>query len=135
MKIGRILISVVLLVALGQIAMAETPEANATAPKYDVKNEVTLKGTITEISERNCPISGSMGFHFTLKTADGNTIEVHVATSKFVKDYDVTLNKDDQVEVIGSKVKFQGADTIMAREVTRGTDVFVFRFKDGKPAW
>ena len=126
---------VILLIALGQIAVAQAPEAKTPAPKYNVSSEVTLKGTITDISERNCPISGSMGFHFTLKTADGNTIEVHVATSKFVKDYEVSLNKDDQVEVVGSKVKFEGTETIMAREVTRGTDVFVFRFKDGKPAW
>lgn len=135
MKTGKILTLVILLVALGQLARAQAPEAKAPAPKYDVHSEVTLKGTITDISERNCPISGSMGFHFNLKTADGSSIEVHVATSKFIKDYEVSLNKGDQVEVVGSKAKFEGADIIMAREVTRGTDVFVFRFKDGKPAW
>ena len=135
MRIGNVLVSAILVIGLGVFAAAQKAETNAPAPKYDPATEVTLKGTITDISERNCPISGSMGFHFILKTVDGNTIEVHVATSKFVKDYDVSLNKGDQVEVIGSRVKFEGAETIMAREVTRGTDVFVFRFKDGKPAW
>ncbi len=135
MRIGSILISVILFLAFAQFAPGQTPPANATAPKYDPATEVTLKGTIAEISERHCPVSGSMGFHFILKMQDEKTIEVHVATSKFVKDYEIALNKDDQVEVIGSKVKFEGGDTILARQITRGDDVFVFRFKDGKPAW
>ena len=104
-------------------------------PKYDLATEVNLKGTITDISDRNCPISGTMGFHFVLKMEDGKTIEVHVAASRFMKDYGLALNKGDEIRVIGSKVKFGGTDTILAREVTRGEEVFVFRDKTGKPAW
>jgi hypothetical protein len=135
MKIGRILISVIMVVALGRFAAAQMPDTHAVAPKYDHATEVTLKGLIGDISERTCPVSGTMGFHFMLKLQDGNTIEVHVAASKFIKEYEIALNKGDEVEVIGSKVKFEGTDIIIARQVTHGNDVFVFRFKDGKPAW
>ncbi len=33
------------------------------------------------------------------------------------------------------KVKFEGVDTIFAREVKRGNDMYMFRDKDGKPIW
>jgi len=52
-----------------------------------------------------------------------------------VKNYEVVFEKGDQIELIGSKVKFEGVDTIFAREIRRGNDTFVFRDKDGKPIW
>jgi DNA/RNA endonuclease YhcR with UshA esterase domain len=124
-----------MLAAFARFAQGQTPDTNATVPKYDLATEVTLKGTITDISERNCPVSGGLGFHFILKMQDTKSIEVHVATSKFVKTNEMGLNKGDQVEVVGSKVKFEGTETILARQITHGDEIFVFRFKDGKPAW
>lgn len=135
MKFGRILASVILFVAMARYATSQAPDTNKALPKYDIAREVTLKGTITDISERNCPVSGGLGFHFVLKIQDGTTIEVHVATSKFVKSYEMGLKKDDKVEVVGSKVKFEGAETVFARQITRGDEVFVVRFQDGSPAW
>jgi len=129
-----ILLVAAVIAAFAQVAASQTPEAKPVVPKYNVASEVTLKGTIVEVSDHQCPISGTMGFHFMLKAAD-QTIEVHVAASKFMKDYELVLSKGDEVEVIGSKVKFEDADTILARQVTRGTDVFVFRDKTGKPVW
>lgn len=80
-------------------------------------------------------MSGGMGSHLILKLPAGNTIEVHLASTKFVKAYDLIFNRGDVVSVVGVKVQFEGVDTIFAREVTRGTDTFVFRDKDGTPVW
>lgn len=129
-----VLLVTALLVAFALMAASQVTDASKAVPKYDATTEVKLKGTIEEISERSCPISGSMGFHFILKTVD-QSIEVHVATSKFIKNYEVTLNKGDEITLVGSKVKFNGEDTILAREVTRGEEVFMFRDKTGKPVW
>jgi DNA/RNA endonuclease YhcR with UshA esterase domain len=63
------------------------------------------------------------------------TIEVHLATTKFVKTYDLVFNKGDVVTVVGSKVQFEGVETIFAREVTRGSATFSFRDKNGTPIW
>jgi hypothetical protein len=76
-----------------------------------------------------------MGSHLILKLLDGKTIEVHLATTRFVKSYGLVLNKGDQVDVVGTKVHFEGKDTIFAREVTRGTETFAFREKNGTPIW
>jgi DNA/RNA endonuclease YhcR with UshA esterase domain len=66
---------------------------------------------------------------------DGSTIELHLAATKYIKSYEMLFNKGDEIEVTGSKVKFNGTDTILAREITRGQDSFVFRDENGKPVW
>lgn len=131
-----ILVIFLALTALVLSASATTQANNsANVPKYDPATEATYKGTVEEITDRVCPVSGGMGSHLLLKLADGKTIEVHLATTKFVKMYELVFAKGDQIEVTGSKVKFEGVDTIFAREIKRGTDTFVFRDKDGKPIW
>lgn len=110
-------------------------QASGPVPKYNPATEAVFKGTVVEVRDRECPVSGGLGSHVVLKLEDGSTIEVHLASTKFVKSYDLVFNVGDQLEVTGSKVKFEGVDTIFAREVKRGNDTFVFRDKDGKPVW
>jgi DNA/RNA endonuclease YhcR with UshA esterase domain len=114
---------------------SQKAQTTASVPKYDPATEVTLKGTVVAVTDRVCPVSGGMGAHVELQLEDGKTIEVHLASSKFVKTYELTFNKGDQLEVTGSKVMFEGVETIFAREVKRGNDTFVFRDKDGRPVW
>jgi|SRR5581483_568653 len=110
-------------------------QQKSNVPKYDLAQEVTVKGVVDEVVDRNCPVSGTLGAHLILKVASGDTIEVHLAPTKFVKNYELVFAKGDQVEVVGSKVNFEGKDTIFARQITRGTDSFVFRDDKGKPVW
>jgi len=114
---------------------AQSTKPGATVPKYNAATESVFKGTVQEVRNRECPVSGGLGSHVILKLDDGSTIEVHLASTKFVKTYDLTVKVGDRIEVTGSKVQFEGVDTIFAREVKRGDDVFVFRDKDGKPVW
>ena len=126
----------VLVALLACVAMAANQApANGKAPKYDKATEVKLKGTVMEVRDYECPISGTMGAHLTLKVQDGGTIELHLAATKYMKSYEMVFSKGDEIEVVGSKVKFNGADTILAREITRGQDSFVFRDEKGKPVW
>jgi len=123
---------IVLGVGILPVFATQTSEA---VPKYDPSTEAVFKGTVVEVRDRQCPVSGGMGSHVVLGLQDGSTIEVHLASTTFVKSYDLVFNKGDQIEVTGSKVKFEGVDTIFAREVRRGDDTFVFRDKNGKPVW
>ena len=133
--IPMILGAVVLFLTTGPIAPAQKPEAGIAVPKYDRAAEATFKGTVEEIRNHQCPVSGGMGSHLIVKLSTGNTIEVHLATTKFVKAYDLVFNKGDVVTVVGTKVQFEGVETIFAREATRGSDTFLFRDKDGTPIW
>ena len=114
---------------------AQKPESAAAVPKYDRAAEATFKGTVEEVRDRQCPVSGGMGSHLILRLSSGTTIEVHLATTKFVKTYDLLFKKGDVVQVVGVKVQFEGVETIFAREVSRDGSTFIFRGKDGMPVW
>jgi len=134
MKFWRVTSLMAMLLAAVSFVVAQQ-KSNEAVPKYDPTTEAVYKGTVEEVRDHQCPVSGGMGAHVILKVADNKTIEVHLATSKFVKSYDLAFNKGDQLEVTGTKVKFEGVDTIFAREIKRNSDTFVFRDKEGKPIW
>ena len=57
----------VLVALLGCVALAANQApAKGTAPKYDKATEVKLKGTVMDVRDYECPISGTMGAHLTL---------------------------------------------------------------------
>jgi hypothetical protein len=128
-------VTLILAFALGGVISGFAQKPSGAVPKYDVTTEAKFKGIVDDVHDRQCPISGGMGSHFMLKLSDGKILEVHLATTKFVKNYDLKFTKGDEVEVIGSKVDFEGADAILAREVKRGNDDFLFRDPQGKPIW
>ena len=103
--------------------------------KYDPAAEATVSGVIEEIKEFQCPVSGTMGYHLVLKSGD-QLVMVHVAASKFLRDYEISFAKGEQVEVIGAKTKLDnGEEGILAREVRRGQNTYAFRDKAGQPLW
>lgn len=133
MKIGwAFFLTVAIMASFLPVVAAQSP---TPVPKYDPSSENVFKGVVDEVRDRQCPVSGGMGSHVVLKLQDGTLIEVHLASAKFVRSYDLVFVKGDEIEVTGSKVKFEGVDTIFAREVKRGNDTFLFRDKDGKPVW
>jgi DNA/RNA endonuclease YhcR with UshA esterase domain len=138
MKTSRIVVliltALVLVIAVPTV-VGQKSQSGVAVPKYDRSAEATFKGTVEEVKDRQCPMSGGMGSHLILKLAGDTTIEVHLASTKFVKAYDVVFSKGDAVTVVGTRVQFEGVETIFAREVTRGNDTFSFRDKDGKPIW
>jgi hypothetical protein len=127
------LVLVVLVVTLHAGGAQNVP--NEPVPKYDKTVEAVFKGTVEDVHDRNCPVSGGMGAHLMLRQADGSLLEVHLALSKFVNQYELVFHSGDVLEVTGVKVKFQGVDTIFARKIKRGNDEFLFRDSDGKPLW
>jgi hypothetical protein len=138
MKTSRIIliftvVALALTIPLTIVGQKSAP--GVTVPKYDPAAEATFRGTVEEVRDRQCPMSGGMGSHLILRLAPDKTIEVHLASTKFVKAYDLVFSKGDVVTVVGDKLQFEGVETIFAREVTRGSETFVFRDKDGKPIW
>ncbi len=65
------------------------------------------------------------------------TDDVHVflCPKKFLDDMGIVFKADEEIEVTGSKVKQDGTDLTLAREVLKGGETLTLRFKDGKPAW
>ena len=69
-----------------------------------------------------------------LKT-DKETLEVRLGPTTFLEKEKFTFAKGDQIEVTGSKVKIEGADALIAREVKKGGKTLTLRDAQGVPAW
>lgn len=104
----------------------------ANLPKYDLATETKMKGTVQELK---LPEKGSdKDAHLTLKSG-AETLDVYLCPRAFLEDMGSTIAKGDEVSLTGSKVKQDGADMILAREVVKGNDTLVLRDDKGKPVW
>jgi len=133
----KTLLAIIVSLLLFSIAAfaSQASVAPGAPPKYDLATEAKFQGVVEQVVDRVCPVSGGMGSHILLRLSGDKTIQVHLAPTKFMSAYEVVFNKGDLIEVTGSKVTFEGAETIFAREIKRGTEIFVFRDKEGNPAW
>ena len=110
-------------------ALAQT--ASKTGPKYDVKNEVKVKGVIEEVRDVPGPSGGTL---LVVKT-DTKTVLVHVGPTAFLKEIDTTFNKGEQIEVVGCKAPDATEEEILAREITVGQNTTTLRDDKGIPIW
>ena len=102
-----------------------------TGPKYDVKNEVKIKGVIEEVRQ----VPGSFeGTHLVVKT-ESKTVVVHAAPADFLKEIDTTCSKGEQVEIVGCKAPNAPEEEILAREITVGQNTTTLRDDKGLPVW
>jgi hypothetical protein len=113
------------------LSLASAQAPSKTGPKYDVKNEVKIKGVVEEVRQ----VPGQFeGTHLVVKT-DTKTVLVHVAPVDFLKEMDTSFNKGDQVEVVGCKAPDAAEEEILAREITVGQNTTTLRDDKGIPVW
>ncbi len=105
----------------------------AVSPKYDVATETKLKGTVEEVKQIETA-KGNPAIHLMVKSGE-QLLEVYLCPNAFLQEMQMAFAMGDQVEVIGSKVKVDQADVVLAREITKGTDTLVLRDKKGAPVW
>lgn len=126
-----------LLLHLAVLGMLTTAAFSQAPPKYDRATETTLKATVEEL--KLVPPSGAKPVAYLLtktgpdKTKD--TVEVFLCPKSFLDELGIAFKADESIEITGSKVKQDGADLILAREVVKSGETLTFRFQDGKPAW
>ena len=132
----RLLVAILVLAmfAVAQNAPKQS-SPNKNIPKYNAAAEAVYKGTVADLRDRQCPVSGGMGAHIIMKLENGTTLEVHLATTEFTKMVEMNLHKGESIEVTGWKTEFEGEQTIFARQVRYGNDTYTFRSKDGAPVW
>jgi hypothetical protein len=135
MRTWRVLLLACAVLLSSEMAAAGQKPAASSVPKYDKSAEAVFKGTVEEVKDHECPVSRGMGSHLMLKQSDGTVIEVHLALTRFVTQYEVVFKKGDELEVTGVKVRLDDTDTIFARKIKHGNDEFLFRDSDGKPLW
>ena len=138
MKISSLLYGVVaaavvifvLLLILG--VSFHRPVSAQGAALYNAADEVVVRGFVKEVQEFDCPVSeGELASHLMLKTADG-VLQVHLAPVRIMAGQKLSFAPGDQLEVVGSKIRLNGENGVIAREITRGNESFIFRDREGK---
>lgn len=102
--------------------------------RYNPATEVTVTGTVEEVQEHAHPGLARLGLHLTVKAAEGK-FDVHLGPASFVKKEGMTLAKGDVITVTGSKIPYEGAEAVLAREVKKGEKTLVLRNAKGIPLW
>lgn len=122
---------------LATIGVLTASAFSQAPPKYDPTTETTFKGTVEEL--KLVPPSGAKPLAYLLtKTGpdkDKDAVQVFLCPKKFLDELGIAFKADESIQVTGSKVKQDGADLILAREIVKGGETLTFRFQDGKPAW
>jgi len=121
------------LLKLAAVTFLATSAFSQALPKYDPASESTVKGTVQEV--KLVPPSGGKPLAFLVVKSGTDAVQIFLCPKKFLDDMGIEFKAAEEVEVTGSKVKQDGADLILAREVGKGGETLTLRFKDGKPAW
>ena len=105
----------------------------AGAPKYDLTSESKFKVTVQDLK---LPAKGSEKEPAHLLVTSGqDTIDVYLCPKAFLDDMGASFTKGDEITVTGSKIKQNGTDLVLAREVVKGPDTLMLRDEKGKPVW
>lgn len=111
------------------------PREPAVWMPYNTMKEVAVSGDTEDVRQFECPCSGMrLGDHVTLRTSHEN-IELHLAEAVHLRIHGIRFNNGDRLEVVGSQVEYQGHPAVVAREIVRGSEHFIFRDTAGNPVW
>jgi hypothetical protein len=105
----------------------------ANEPAYNPATAAPVSGTVTAIRQvaTGNPLAGT---HLTLKTKAG-MIDVYLGPTDFLKFLKASFPVGDQIQTIGSKLKVDNADVILARYVNDGITEISLRDSKGTPDW
>jgi hypothetical protein len=125
-----VVVVVVLLLIMG--VSFNRPVSVQGAALYHAADEVVVGGRVQEVQEFDCPVSeGELGSHLMLKTGDG-MVQVHLAPVRIMRGQKLSFAPGEQISVVGSKIRLNGKNGVIAREITRGNETFIFRDSSGK---
>ena len=101
---------------------------------YNPATVETVRGVVTSV-EHFAPAKGmSYGVHAMVKTKR-ETISVHLGPGWFLENQDTLVAAGDALEVMGSRITYEGRPAIVAATVTRGDEVLTLRDGRGIPVW
>ena len=123
---------IVLLWSVPGLAQKASQDASIL-PKYDLHTEMKTKGTVDEVNL--LPLGSRKDLTELIIKSGDDKIHIYVCPKTFEEEMGISFSKGDEISVMGSKVKQETLDVILARELVRGTDTLVFRDGKGNPVW
>jgi hypothetical protein len=128
----RFLITLTLLVS-ASFTQAYGQGPRRGVPNYNPGTVTTVSGTVTKVTQQSGPTVWA-GTHLTLTTEAG-VLDVHLGPASFISQQGFQFAEGDQIDVTGSKVNYQNAPVLIAREVKKGAKVLTLRDEQGYPKW
>jgi hypothetical protein len=102
-------------------------------PKYDLHSEIKSKGVVDEV--KLLPWGARKDITQLILKSGEDKVFVYVCPKPFQEEMGIIFTKGDEISFTGSKVKLEGSDVILARELVKGTDTLMFRDDKGNPVW
>jgi len=135
MKSQKIMLLLVagLFVTLGVTYSQNRRRQGNGMPRYDAATEVTMWGTVEGI-ESQIGKMGWNGTHLIVKF-EADTLTVHLGPSNYLLQKRFSFAKGDWIKVTGSKIEFEGANVLVAREIRKAEKVLTLRNRHGIPVW
>lgn len=132
-NVWRLILLVALTFAVGLTYAQRRRGQGNEIPRYDTSTEVTMKGTVEKVESQ----IGKMGWNGThlVVRFEAEALIVHVGPSSYLAQKRFSFAAGDQIEVTGSKIKFEGGDVLVAREIRKGDKLLTLRNQQGIPAW
>jgi len=128
-----VVIAIAILILLSSVNPRPV-KSDEVSLKYNPMTESAVTGVVEDVQVFPCSLSAGLGTHLALRNDSGPLI-VHVVPSGFLASHELIVANGDQVKIVGSKVRYRGADALIAREITMRNQTFIFRRPDGKPLW
>ena len=101
---------------------------------YNPQTVETISGVVESI-EKFTPSKGmSHGVHVVLKT-DRESIAVHLGPAWFMDSQVLNIEPGDRVEIMGSRITFEGKPALIAARVTKEGEILTLRDGSGVPVW
>jgi hypothetical protein len=101
---------------------------------YNLQTVETMSGVVESI-EKFAPGKGmSHGVHAVLKT-DREPIVVHLGPAWFIDNQDPKIGPGDRVEIVGSRIMFEGKPALIAARITKDGEILTLRDVNGIPVW
>ena len=124
------------LAALAAIAAASLAVAQGVkAPAYHLKNEVSVRGTVTSV--KTIPDwMGKDGVNLALESPDASWPNIDVAPANFLKLLDFPIEVGDELELKGSRSETADGSTVfLVHEMKKRKVMVNVRDPEGKPLW
>lgn len=122
-----------LVVCLSVAVCQDQPRNTNATPKYDLKAETKLNGTLEEVKLFDFATRKDF-VELVVKSGDTKVV-VYVCPKPFQDEMGITFTKGDAITITGAKVKQAELDVILAREMVKGQDTLLFRDDKGNPVW
>ena len=114
--------------------LAQKPsQETSVLPKYDLHTETKTKGTVDEVNV--LPFGSKKDLRELIIKSGDAKIHIYVCPKTFEEEMGISFTKGDEIAVMGSKVKQEALEVILARELVKGSDTLVFRDDKGNPVW